>query len=94
MATEVIDRLRKRLGTPEQARKDQERFDRDLSYLLSRRDEWRKKYPNRWIAIYREEVVAAEDTGERLLAELRRRRVPLEQVIIDFVTEDEVALVL
>ncbi|MGQ9573600.1 MAG: DUF5678 domain-containing protein [Dehalococcoidia bacterium] len=94
MATEVVERLRKQLGTPKQAREDQARFDNDLNYLLSRQQHWREKYPNRWIAIYGQRVVAVADTGERLLGELRRQRLPLKHVIIDFVTESETALVL
>lgn len=94
MATKVIERLQKQLGPPEQSRKDQQRFESDLNYLLSRRDEWRDKYPNRWIAIYQEKLVAVADTGERLLGELRRQGLPVERVIIDFVTEEQAALVL
>ena len=94
MSTDLLEGFAQRLGDPERARKHQRRLDRDLGFLLSHMDEWRKTHPNRWVAVYGGELVAIEDSKERLLEAIGKKKLPLREVLVDFISEQQVALVL
>lgn len=94
MPTDVLDRFEERLGDSAEALKHQQRLDRDVQFLLSHMNEWRKKYPNRWVAVYKNKLVAVEDTQDKLLKAIARGKLPLREVLIDFISEQQVAFVL
>lgn len=84
----------KRIGTPETLLKRQERLNNDVRFLLDHMESWRQSHPNRWVAVYNGELVAVEDTQERLFRVLAEKHVPLAQAVIDFVTEERVSYLL
>ena len=94
MPTDVLDRFEERLGDPKEARRHQRRLDRDIKFLLSHMDEWRKKYPNRWVAVHKSKLIAVEDTQEKLLKAIAKGKRPLPEVLIDFIGEQRVAFAL
>jgi hypothetical protein len=90
----VLERFQDKLGDPKQALKHKARQDRDIRYLLSHMDGWRSEHPNRWIAVYNENLVAVADSQARLLRQLATKRISLREALIDFVTEQPMAFVL
>jgi hypothetical protein len=80
--------------TPEQAREDRKRFEKDFAYAFRKRDEWRRKHPNCWIAVYEEQEVAIADSRDRLLKELKRQKLPANRIVIEFVSDTPTAVVL
>jgi hypothetical protein len=94
MATEAVERLRRRLGDPQEARRKLERLDHDLRYLLQHVEEWRQRYPNRWMAVYGGRLAAGADPQEDLLTALGEKGVPLEEAVVFFPSEQRAALIL
>lgn len=94
MAVKEIQKLRKEFGGLKGALKAQERLNNDIAFLLANLDEWRTKYPNRWVAVYEDELVAVADTSERLLEEIERKGVPVRKAVVDFITEKRANFIL
>ena len=94
MSTDLLDRFEERIGNSKKARQRLQRLDRDVQYLLAHLDDWRSEHPNRWVAVYNGELVAVEDSKERLIKAIARKGLPLPEVLVDFVSEEEVSLIL
>lgn len=94
MAVKEIETLRKEFGGLEGALQAQERLNRDIAYLLANLDEWRTKYPNRWVAVYDGELVVLADSSESLLEQMKEKGIPVRKAVIDFVTEKRANFIL
>ncbi|MGH2352049.1 MAG: DUF5678 domain-containing protein [Chloroflexota bacterium] len=68
---------------------DIERFTRDALYFEARQGELLRDYPEQWIAIFNEQVVATNLDFERLLDDVQAKGIPVEQVFIEQVTANE-----
>lgn len=66
----------------------------DVEFLQSHADEWRREYPDRWIAVYGGELIAVADSQEALVSAVEARQVPLAEVVVDFLSEQRVAYLL
>jgi len=64
-----------------------ERHRRDAEYFQAHRQELLERYPERWVAVYNQEVVAAAKDQKRLLRQLERRGVPSGRVFRDNLTD-------
>ena len=65
----------------ERAREAERFFDAHRDFLIA-------TYPEQWVAIYGEQVVAASDQLEDLMARLEGTAFPLGHVFIDLASED------
>ena len=92
--TDVLERFEEKLGESGEALEHQRQCYLDLRFLLDHLPEWRQKYPNRWVAVYRQRLVAVEETPEQLLRVIREHDIPVAEAILDFLTEEKVAYVL
>ncbi len=76
-------------GLLEMIRKTQERralvrkMDAEYSDLLAR-------YPDRWVAVSKDGVAATSDTLEGLFAELKGKRISIEDVYHDYISAETV----
>lgn len=89
--------LLKRVSSRKPAAKEREAYERlqkDLEFLSSSRERLIKKYAEQWVAIFDLAVVAHADKIEELLKQLHDRGIPPDQVIVDFLTKEERALIL
>jgi len=77
-----------------QVQAEMERFRKDASYYEERREELLKKYPDRWVAIYNEQVVGTAKDLNRLITQLQKKEIPQGRAFVEFVTEKEDLLIL
>jgi uncharacterized protein DUF5678 len=84
----AIDGLQKWIDEhPDEFRESMERGERDLKFALAHLEEWREQYPNHWIAVFDEKLVAAESSFDRLLKKLREHNVPPAKSYVKFLPE-------
>lgn len=94
MTNRIIERANELLGDRGQALERKQRMDHDAQFLISHLEEWRKKHPNNWVAVYDGRLVAVEPSKERLLETLQKVQVPLDSVLLDFLSEEKPVLIL
>ena len=63
-----------------------QRFKRDTAYYEQHREELLEKYPEQWVAIFREKVVGASPDLDQLFDDLESKGVPLGQGLIEYLT--------
>ena len=71
-----------------------ERMQRDLEFLSAFRDRLVAKYDEQWVAIFKEAVVAHSHDVEELMAQLRKESISPDQVVVDYLTREQRALIL
>ncbi len=66
-------------------------FREDADYYGEHYEDLLARYPNQWVAIYRQQLVGAAPVLDDLLTELERRGVPAEAALVKYmVTGDPV----
>jgi hypothetical protein len=69
-------------------------MQRDLEFLSASRDRLVAKYDEQWVAIFEEAVVAHDHDVEKLAAQLREQGISPDQVVVDYLTKEQRALIL
>lgn len=64
-------------------------FERSRSYIDSNREKLLKRYPNCWIAVHKEQVLAADKDLRGLISTIRRSGTHLEQVAVELLASEE-----
>jgi hypothetical protein len=89
-----LEGLAARLGSPEEALQSKAEMDKNVRMALANLEDWRETYPNRWIAVYKQKLIAATSSRAELLKVLHQEQVPLRDVYVDFISEEKSALML
>ena len=71
-----------------------ERFKKDTTFYEAHYEELLQKYPDRWVAIYNEQVVGNAKDLNRLIAQLHKKRIPQGRAFVEYVTDKEDLLIL
>jgi hypothetical protein len=79
--------------SPEEIQRDLDRFQNDAIWLGEHREEFLKKYPEQWVAVYHKELVATARSVKGLVHKLERKGIPPGRVVHDFLTEEEFDLI-
>ncbi len=69
-------------------------MDENVRTLLDHLEEWRGRHPNSWIAVYDGQLMAVESSKERLFRALDHKKIPLAEVLLDFLNAEKSILVL
>lgn len=83
----------KLIGDLRAATREARAFDRAIDAFLARHPNIHEDYPDQWIAVHGDVVLANGDLGE-LLGELDRRGIPRERTHVRFVEREPRALIL
>ena len=62
-----------------------ERYHRDVMWFGAHRNELRKRYPDQWVGVYREQVIGASPDLRKLLRETKANGRPPGEGFYDFV---------
>ena len=81
------------IGDPRAAAREARAFDRAIDDFLARHPNIHEDYPDQWIAVHRDAVLANADLDE-LLGEMDRRGIPRERTHVRFVEREPRALIL
>ncbi len=76
-----------------QALQEVEQFTQDRLYLDRHRAELLERYPDRWVAIYRQKVVGAAKNPERLVRQLDRKGIPSSQTYWEYLSSSDELLI-
>jgi hypothetical protein len=77
-----------------QAQQELDQFSADMAYFDAHRDELLARFPERWVAVYRNRVVGTAKQLPQLMAQLDRKRMPRGSVFVDYVTAKDDLLIL
>lgn len=77
-----------------QVQEELEQHRQDAEYFQQHRQELLDRYPERWVAIYNQEVVGAAKDQRRLLRQLERKGIPAGRVFREYLTDKEELLIL
>ena len=83
MTTEALDTIR-----------ILDQFDKDCKYLARHRNEWVTEYPDRWVVVYKEELVCQADSFQSAFDEAITRGVAGSDLVIEFITDKPRTLIL
>ncbi len=86
-----------RVSSRKPAAKDREAYDRmqkNLTFLAESRNRLIKKYAEQWVAIHNQKLAAHASNMNELLSKVNRKNIVVGEVVIDFLTEKQRALVL
>ncbi len=70
------------------------KFEEDVLFLEKHKEEFRSKYPNKWIAVCGKKIVQIGDDLEQIAKELREKGINPGQAVIEFLATEETTLVL
>ena len=74
-----------------EAQKELEAFRKDTRWYRDHYDELREQYPDQWLAVYDEELVAASPDEDEMFTELKRKHIPATKTYIKYLsTKDEI----
>ncbi len=75
-----------------QIREGFRRLEKDSRFYDSHSAEWRKQYPDMYLAVYQEELVCVAAKAEELITCLRAKDIPIEECYCKFLTPHPVTL--
>ena len=70
------------------------RFEEDMRYLQSLREELLRIYLDQWVAVYERSLVAHGKTISGMRKQLSAKRIPQNEAIIDFITSERKTMLL
>jgi hypothetical protein len=76
-------------GRMNQVQAELERFKKDTAYYEAHYEELLEKFPERWVAIFDQQVVGVSPGYEPLLTELQEKGIPIERTLFKHLTEKE-----
>ena len=82
------------LGDPKEIDRDLRSFRRTAQVLSSNRPRLIDRYPKQWVAVYRGRVRASGGTFASVIAEVDRKRLPREHVIVRFIDRNQRTMIL
>ena len=74
--------LREIIGDPKRLDAELQQFSKDAKLLSSQYTHLRKKYPNRWVAVFGGEVRADAESLDHLLARMDALQIPRGKAVV------------
>ena len=90
---EICKKLERELAEPAAVERSR-RFRESTRFAWQHLDEWRKVYPDRWIAVLNSQIVAAQPTSELLRAAAQEKGVSLAETYVIFVSKEKAEIIL
>jgi hypothetical protein len=88
MGVDVFDAMTARLGDPQTALARRKRMDQNMRFAFSRLDDWRRLYPNQWIAVHDDHLVVAQSKA-KLLRVLNEANIPIAETFVGFLNAEK-----
>jgi hypothetical protein len=78
-----LEKFIEEMGGKEVLRQSREQFEKDHAFLDKNLQEWRKLYPDHWVAVFKEELIAVADDYFKLLQITKKRDIqsPFTKVV-------------
>ncbi len=69
-------------------------FEKDSTFLNDHRREWTKEYPDQWVIVFNEELVANGPTIESALHAAEEKNVPTHLAALEYLSSKPISLIL
>jgi hypothetical protein len=69
-------------------------MQRDLQFLSTFRERLVTEYDEQWVAVFKEAVVAHSHNLEKLMAQLRKKSISPNGVVVDYLSKEKRVLIL
>jgi hypothetical protein len=79
---------------PQFVQQELEQYRSDAQYFNEHREELLAQYPERWVAIYNQQVVGVAKDPKRLKSQLERKGIPASRVYREYLTKNEELFIL
>jgi ribosomal protein L20 len=90
MTTELLKKALKSVGGVEESKRKREEFRRDLAFIEEKREELLEDYDENWVAVYNSKVVAHGKDYNKVLSQLQKRGMPVDQIPIRYLSKRKV----
>lgn len=94
MSATAIERVIKAQGGEEALELKLRRFEEDVRYLQSIRQQLVHDYPDRWVAIYENSFVGYARTTQELRKRLMAKGIPANEAVFDLLARERKAMLL
>ena len=94
MPESIFDQFRRAWGDPQEALERLRRFGRNAEYALDHLEEWRLQYPDSWVGVYDEELVAVGKTSDEVMFAFKKKGIPARSAFLRFIPKEAYSLVL
>ena len=84
-SSDRTDRSIRLLTDPEYRDELSRQRQKDLDFIQSNSKELIKQYPDQWVAVYREKLIAADPTSEGVQKKLEAQGIPGDEAYLEFV---------
>ena len=85
----LLDRALRAAGGREAFDRKFRQYGESVSFIDKNEDKLLKKYDENWVAVYNAKVVAHGKKYQEVEREIRRKGLPLEEIVIKFLTSRE-----
>lgn len=90
MTTKLLEEALKSVGGLEEFKRKREQFSRDLAFIDENREKLLEDYNDKWVAVYKSEIVANGKDYNNVLSHLERNNMPVEQIPIRYLSKHKV----
>ena len=89
-----LRRVIEQMGGAQEVQAGLRAFSISVRALDAIRPQLTKQYPNKWVAMYNEEIAVTADSLERLVEEMDRRGIPRRDAVVEFLDTEERTMIL
>lgn len=88
--TRVLDRVLRSAGGREAFHRKFQQYKESVSFIDENREELLKKYDDSWVVVYNGQVVAHGKNYKDVVRRIQRTGLPIEEVVIRFLSSRKV----
>ena len=71
-----------------------DQFKKDTMFLNDHRLDWVKQYPDQWVVVFEEQLVARGETIESGLCAAEEKDVPVHLAALEYLSSEPIAMIL
>ena len=86
----LLDKVLESAGGKAEFERKHRQYSKSLTYLDEAMDELVKYHNNQWVAVYESTIVGYASDYGKLAEEIERKGIPIEEVVIKFLTNRKI----
>ena len=67
---------------------------KDADFLNVNRPDWVARHPDKWVAVFEEEIVGLGDTFDEVVRAAEAKDAPRGRIVVEFLATDPIAMIL
>ncbi len=87
-------RLEELLADPNALLASNRQAERDAAFLQEHEEEWRREYPDHYVIVYDQELIAVSKDPEAALDAIAARGIPVREALLRLITKEKRKLIL